>query len=307
LGRPEHLETLFEQLKPTVEQDHEVRKQAWKSFVLILASADVDQQLGWLKRIDPTVGDEWAERFVEAAETVSNNLLDRPSELVWARRTAAKAFSRLGKHQEAAEQMGQAYEVVAESDSDESRKLAVATVRYRLVAGQLDEAVAAAGKLLGNGSEQTTQAVLAAMLEQLQTLLAGGKYTKALQLLKRINDGLGEKLDDSWSGTFAEVQDQALKLRREGESELIRQAISELRGPNATQAADRIKAMGERALPYLAAELMRLVGSKTPDPELEKAVLAIVRDLAPQWTDYAADADAASKLEHIKALQAAGE
>jgi len=307
LGRPEHLEPLFEHLKSTVEQDHEVRKEAWKSFGLILSSAGVDQQLGWLKRMDPAAGDEWAERFVEAAETIGKNLLDRPSEQVWTRRTAAEALSRLGKHQEAAEQMRQAYEVVADSDSDESRKLGVAVVRYWLMAGQFDEAVAAAGKLLGNGSEQTTQAVLAATLEQLEALLAGGKHSEALQLLKRISNGLGEKLDDSWRGKFAEVQEQAVKLRREGESELIRQAISELRGANATQAANSIKAMGERTVPYLASELVRLVQSETPDPELEKAVLAIVREVATQWVEYPADADAALKLEHIKALQAAGE
>ncbi|MFQ6047843.1 MAG: HEAT repeat domain-containing protein, partial [Phycisphaerae bacterium] len=286
LGNAGAAEALFERLAPSIEPDPNVQAEAWKSFVRLYQASSAQEQLAWLKRIDAAADATWAQRFVELAKLAEGQLGSGGADFWAVQRDWGRALMTLQRYQEAAERLAAAYELASSSGDGQAGELAVMVVDAWLRAGEIDKASEYASRLLQGGSEKLREAILELLRGQVEAALKAGQAETSLALLKRVDELFGQDLEASWKETFARARARAERLGREKDAALLRQAIARLGGDEGDQARKQIMELGRRAVPQLAAELMRLVRSENHDVALEKALLEILTELAPEWQGY---------------------
>ncbi len=205
VGGAQQLAVLFRRLEPDRESVYEVRNQLWRAFLKIVDSSDIDDQLGWLKRIDPALSNEWATRYLDLYQLLERKLDDRPGELVTLLRQSAVAAAKLGKGQLAAQRASAAYDLAAARDDPQAAELATMAIGNWLRANQESDAVEAARKILGHGSPAGTEAVLTVFCEYIRGLLAAGTDEQARALAQMLRDELGNLIEGEWDRRLTEL------------------------------------------------------------------------------------------------------
>ncbi|HUW84207.1 MAG TPA: HEAT repeat domain-containing protein [Phycisphaerae bacterium] len=209
VGGPEQLTVLFRRLEADREPAYEVRGQVWKSFLSLVGSGKVDDQLTWLKRVDPTLSDEWATRYLELVQILEGKLVDRPNELMTLLRQSSVAAAKLGKSQLAAQRASAAYDLAIASNDLQADRLAAMAIEHWLRADQEGIAVEAASKMLGNSTPARTDAVLTAFCEHIDRLIATGTGEQARSLVQLLRDELGDLVTDEWDKRLTELAGRA--------------------------------------------------------------------------------------------------
>jgi len=213
VGGTQQLAVLFRRLEADREAVHEVRNQVWRGFLNIVGSSDIDDQLGWLRRIDPASSNEWATRYLDLCEMIQGKVEDRPSELMAMLRQSAVAAAKLGKGQLAAQRASAAYELAIARDDPQADVLATMAIENWLRANQASDAIEAARKILGRGSPGGTEAVLTVFYEYISGLLAAGTDEQARALVQMLRDELGSLIEGEWDRRLIELATRATTTR----------------------------------------------------------------------------------------------
>jgi len=209
VGGTQQLAVLFRRLEADRESAYEVRIQVWKSFLSLVGSGSVDDQLTWLKRVDPTVSNEWATRYLDLCQLLEGKLDDRPNELMALLRQSAVAAAKLGKAQLAAQRASAAYDLAVARNDSQADRLAAMVIEHWLGADQGARAVEAASTMLGKSTPARTDAVLTAFCEHIDRQIATGTGEQARSLVQLLREGLGDLVTGEWDKRLTELAGRA--------------------------------------------------------------------------------------------------
>jgi len=150
-------------------------------------------------------------------------------------------------------------------------------------AGQFDAAYSRLTERLSSLVEQSKPAIAIALcdeaIKQLSPRLKGGRLAEIQKIAQ-----------DAKTAQAAADKQKVAKLC---------QQLAASDEPARKAAGAELAAMGERVVEPLAAELKRNITSEKPSAELEKAILAVLRQVAPKLAAYDPDGPVAEKLKVI--------
>ena len=295
LGGAEHLETVLARTDPGVERDAAVREQAWSVVMAWLPQADT-ARLAVLadqlqQRPDPgeyliSVLKLWAERI--PAEKVDQ----------WApvRLRLGEALMARDRPFEAAGELAKVHDALVKASSPDAGQVWLRWVEALLAA---DDASAVA-KIAETQDQKQFVAAVAALQKRLGAL----KVKKDWDALVRLAGAAGDRLAPRLSGPRSKAIEATLAHARQQQRSADRQRVSEvvtrLTGPDEaarTVAREQLIAMKDRAVEPLVAELRKAISAGTPDPEAEKALLAVIATVAPRLKGYDPKAPQAEKVK----------
>ena len=296
LGGQTHLSTILKRTNPKVETDPAVRKQAWDVAMEILAKADA--------KVLASVAASLAERDDAADQRIQ--ILQRLVEsleatngggLAGARRQLGLALIHAKRPAEAAGHLGAAHKDLAATKDPEA-----AVVWLEWVDALLGAADPAAVRAI---AEQESEKHFAEGVERLEARLAalGGEenYAAVVLLVGEAKTNLLQRLTApqrrSLDAALADARAKQLAEDRKGVTKLVGQlAVAD--EAVATAARAELRKMGDRAVGPLLAELQKCLTGEAPDAAMEKAVLTVLRQIAPKLTGY----DAAAPLAERQAV-----
>jgi hypothetical protein len=100
--------------------------------------------------------------------------------------------------------------------------------------------------------------------------------------------------------------DQTRLKQLEADGKRVAYLVTQLVGSDESAsktAASELQAMSDRAVVPLLTELKKTITDDNSDPKAEKAILAIVTEIAPKLTGYKADAPLAERVKLITSWQ----
>ena len=116
------------------------------------------------------------------------------------------------------------------------------------------------------------------------------------QLPKRLTEAQRAALEQD----LAKARAQLRAADRQRIATMVRQLVST--EDAARKAAEtELQTMGDRAVAPLVEELRKVVDAAKPDAEMEKAILAILKQIAPRLTGYDPSAPKADRIKRIEA------
>ncbi len=298
LGGQTHLSTILKRTDPKVETDPAVRKQAWDVAMAILAKADAKV----LASVAASLAEredaadqriQILQRLVESLEATDGN------GLAGARRQLGLALVQAKRPAEAAGHLAAAHKELTAAGDPEA-----AAVWLEWIDALLAAADPAAVRAI---AEQESEKAFAEALERLEgrlaalageenyaavVLLAGEAKTRLLQRLTAPQRrGLDAALTDARVKQLAEDRKAVTKL------------VGQLAAADETVAAAagaELRTMGDRAVGPLLAELQKCLAGEEPDTTMEKAVLTLLRQIAPKLTGYDASAPLAERQAVVR-------
>lgn len=299
LGGQKHLQAVLQQTDPIVESDEGVRKQAWDVAMAVLSKADA--------KVLTAVAASLADRADAAAYRIRvlQMLVDalkvaKSQQLPPALRQLGQALMKASRPAEAAPVCAEAHALL-QSAKDPQAPAVWLEWADALVAAD-DPAVVKA--MLEQTDSKSYETVLDRFCAHLAALLEGGKYAPAIALAEEAGRQLGARLAPSRQETLAQMLTQARARQLKADRERVALLAPQVMVGDETArlaAAGEIEAMGERAVVPLIEELQRIVSADKPNPEGEKALLAILTQIAPRLTGYDPAATRAQRLKTIAA------
>ena len=295
LAGQKHLKTILAATQPP-ELDDTVRQHAWEVAVGILSKSDA----AVLEDVLRTMAD-WPDAAAKRIKVLQLRVAARKGDdspkLTEAHRELGSALMAASRPAEAATVLAEAYKALEKVSSDYAGEVwiewvgallkADAPTVVKVIAEQKDEALysAAAAKLVG----------------RLAALTTGGKFTPAI----RLAEGARALSDRATAETQTAIQTH-LSNARAGQLRVDRKRVAEL-APQLlaademarTRARTELQDLGERAVVPLLEYLRETVAAATPSPQAEKAVLALLGQIAPKLTGYDVEADQAGRLRQI--------
>ncbi len=296
LGGKESLPTIIARSDPSVEKDAIVREQAWEVAMSVLEKADAEtlrEVSKLLAKRDNTVEKriEIFNMLVEVLKTkggtdLANAQLELGNLLMEASRPSEasvhlqKAYALLAaeKSSKADSVWDQWTDSLIEANDPQVCKVMMENSDDRAFAGALNRLYR---KMISLRNAQKFQASILLCSESIKTLsprLTVGQRTKLENLLSDIEQA--QLVDD-----METVTKLASQLTAADES--------------ASKATEELKSMGVRAVRPLVVQLRKAVTSEMPDPQMEKAILAVLRQLAPNLNDYDPQAPVAERIKLV--------
>ena len=299
LGGANYLKLILQRTDPAAEQDPAVRQQAWEEAMGILAKADAKALRGALASL--------ADRRDAAAQQI--RILQMlvgvlksagGAELPAVQRELGLALMKADRPTEAAPVLGESYTLYAAAKDELAQAVWMEWVEAMLAADESSVIKAMADQ---TGEEAFAKALqlLNARLEALRKksgwaafVLLAGEASK--QLPKRLTEAQGAALEQD----LAKARAQLRAADRQRIATMVRQLVST--EDAARKAAEtELQTMGDRAVAPLVEELRKVVDAAKPDAEMEKAILAILKQIAPRLTGYDPSAPKADRIKRIEA------
>jgi len=295
-----HLQEILLRTDPAVETDAAVRRQAWDVTMKALSDADAPTLSGVLNKLDdrPDAADQ---RIKIMKMHVALLKADQSPKLPTAQRRLGLALLQAGKPSEAAVNLSEAHVLYVGAKSSETPKVWLEWVEALLVA---DDA-ASITVMSKQSSEETFAKALQLLnrrLDELKKEKEAG-FSAIIVLAGQAAEKLAPRLSDQQHKALSETLTEATEGRRLADEREVASLVVQLVGDDdsARRAAEAaLRTMGKRAIRPLLMELQEAVAGSKPNPEAEKAILALLKGLAPGLTGYDASAPVDRKLQVIE-------
>ena len=299
LGGQKHLKTILAASQPP-ELDDTVRQHAWEVALGILAKADAAVLGDVLRLMADWPGAAVRRIKVLQLQVAAMKAGDSPK-LAEVRRQLGSALMAASPSRpaEAATVLAEAYKALEKVASDHAGEVWIEWVQALLKANDTTSV-----KVIGEQKDEALySAAVAQLVGRLGELTAAGKFTPAIRLAGDAARGLTDRLTAEMQTTIQ----THLSGARAGQLRADRKRVGEL-APQLlaademarTTARTELQTLGERAVVPLLEYLRDTVAAETPSPQAERAVLALLGQIAPKLTGYDAAADKAARLRQIE-------
>lgn len=299
LGGLASLNLLLRQTDPAVEQDSSVRQQAWDEVMGALAKAD-DKTLREVLRVLNDRKDSAAQK-IRVLQMLAASLKNQDShETPSVQRELGQTLARAERYSEAAPVLGEAYARLAAVKDANARAAWSEWVNVMLAADEPGVIKAMA--------EQADQVAFAEAMKSLESHLGDLKTRgawfslvqlggEALKLLpRRMTPDQREALEQQTVSAKQRMQ----QADRQKTLQLVKQLLAANDSARQTAQAE-LQTLGDRALPALLEELRKAAGDAQGGAETEKAILGILRTIAPRLVGYDLSAARAERIKRVDA------
>ena len=313
VGGKEQLPVILRLTQPAVEEDAVVRQQAWDATLSVLTSADEDMVFSVAESLAAR-GDALADR-IKILQMLTDRLRVPSRSAAAAGPFKAGSDERLGLVQrrlgaalmqahrpaEAAVQLGQAYQAYAAQRNAEAPAVWEQWVDALLAAD--DPACIAA--MAGQSDEEAFAAAFRKLLGRLSELRSAEKYpavvTLATEALERLSNR--RSVTEAQRKALQRMAEEALARQSALDEQKVSALVLALGGDDesARKAATELQTMSTQAVPPLLAELRKAVTSASANPKVEKAIVEILSQISPKFSNYDASASTKVKIELITA------
>lgn len=297
IGGQAYLPTILKRTQPEVETDADVRQQAWETLLELLATADAAS----LTRVADALADR--PDAVDRRITILQMLVDKLQEAGSDRQTDVRmalglALVAASREAEAAGHLAEAYAALRDRGDPKAAAAWDAWVAALLLASDPDGIKA----LAEVDSDDAFIRGLQLLVDHLTTLEASGEHGVAANLTSVALDHLPHRLTVSqreyFERTLARVCQKQKAADRGRVTTLVTQMMSD--DESARSAAQtELQSMGDRAVKPLLAELREAVSAAPIRSDTEKAILGVLRRIAPDLTGYDTGIDKPAKLKLI--------
>jgi len=301
IGGSDQLPGILRHTRAEVEQDGDVRQQAWEAAMSILAGADINVLEAALAELSDRA-DATEQRIRVMQMLVTAQSLAGSAELPDLQRKLAAALVEGNRPAEAAAVLGEAYPALAEAGDPRAEEVWRDWVSALLAADD----PAAAKAMDATESLAAFNQALADLHERVTHLEDDKKYVVAAMMIKAALENLPHRLTVEDREALTARQKHVADELRQADARDISRLVGELTGPDEAarkSAAEAIQAKGDRAVGPLLNELRGAVVADPPDGEREKAILAILRQVAPSLTQYEPSVDPKEKVRIIDSWQ----
>lgn len=297
LGGQEHLGTILQRTDPTVEADAAVRQHAWDVAMAILAKADANVLASVAAALSKRP-DAGAKRIEILQKLVESLRAGGGDDLAAAQRRLGLALLKAGRPVEAAEHLAKAYAALDAAGNDETPAVWLEWLDALFAAGDPAGLMAMAEK----ESEADFAKALKGLNGRLGDLMGEKNYAPVVLLageaLKQLPQRLTVSQRRDMEKLLAEARGKQLAIDRKNVSRLVGQLLAADEAARAAASAE-LRNLGDRAVRPLLDELRNVLGAAGGGEESEKAILAVLRQIAPKLTGYDAAAPVAKRLETV--------
>ena len=295
LGGEKYIQAILQHTDAT-EAEASVRQQAWDTALAILSNAKeetlADTCAALSKRTDA------AGYQIRVMQLLVAKLKAAKSKSLRARqRELAAALLKADRPDEAAEQLAEVFAATPPGDSQAK------TIWLEWVDAMLAAADPAVGKVMADQTDEDLfQQAISSLTSRLSRLVEVQKHDAAIVLLEEVNRKLSQRLTPSQRDAYKTVlanchaSQAAADVQRVAKLALQLLAAEE---PPRKAAQAELATMGDRAVKPLLGELRKNLGSAKPNPQVETAILVILKQLSPQLDGYDTAGAVADKLKTL--------
>ena len=295
LGGETHLVSVLQRVDPAVEPEPSVREAAWNASLGIFPQCSDRLLVGVCNRLKER--DDATVPYAQVLKVLVDRLKESKSpDLAPRQRELALAFAVLRQPVEAAAQLADLLKNPAVTGETASA-VWVEYVEYLLAAEDLSVC-----RVL---SEQKNEADFNRGIEKLLAHLVQGtddNYGAAMAMVDEARRVLTTRLSEPRRQAMADVHEKCAAKQAQTDKALVTQQVAILTGAEESARAaamTRLTALGDRALAPLLDELRKELATEKPRADAERAILACLKQLAPQWNGYNLSATTADKLARL--------
>jgi len=284
-GGIEHLDEVLARARTDTEVDPAVRQQAWQTAMQLLKTADAEK----LAQVERQLADrpETVQKRIEILRMLVQAVKGEGGEpLIRAKRRLGQALLEADRPSEAAAQLDEAYALVREGGGARAQEVWGEWVRALLAADD-----PAAVKAIADQSDPQAFAEAVSWLHnRLVELVGGRRYAPAILLASEALEKLPERLDFQQREGVSGVLAQAREEQAEADRQQVSGLVAQLTGSDssaAEAAAEKLQAMGPRAIRPLLEELRTLLSDEQIDTAAkEQSILTVLGTLWPESSGY---------------------
>ncbi|MCD6364857.1 MAG: HEAT repeat domain-containing protein [Planctomycetes bacterium] len=282
-----------------VEADAAVRRKAWDVTMMILTHADAD--VLWTVERDLHDRSNAVDERIKIAELLVAKLKDgQDPRLSAAQRRLAAALMVASRPAEAGDNLAEAYKAAAEAGSPESLAIWLEWIDAMLAAG--DPKVVEMMTLRPEPAAFTE--ACRHMEAGLTRLATAGKHASVALVAREALDRLRGRLTPQDKKKIQKMLLAATAAQRLADHRRVAVLIPMLLADPAVslEAVEELKSMGARAVEPLAEALKSVLSAEKVDPQVEKAIVSVLTQIAPKLNTYDPKAARAERLKKVEAL-----
>jgi len=293
-----YLYSILNRTNPKAESDAAVRQEAWGAVMQICAEADAKLLADVCESLAGQE-DATAHRIKLLGMLVASLAGAKDKKLPDAQRRLGKALLAAGRPAEAAGHLAEAYKTLAAAKAP--RAIEVWTELISALIAADDPAVAK--QMAGQEDDQAFATALDRLQERLAQLNKDENWAVIVSLTKEALNRLPHRLTVEQRKKLQDSLAAAQKRQLADDRQRVGKLVPQLRASEESArkaAAAQLQDMGTRAVMPLLEKLKKTVAAAQPEPDLEKAILTVLRQIAPKLTDY----DPAAPRDHrIKRIE----
>jgi hypothetical protein len=305
------LAALGGRLEVETETEASNRELAWESYKLVATRMPAQELAAMAQGFAVSDEKPAQSRRLELLELLAGSAqkFERLSvpERIGVYERMAEAMTLLGDHGGAAARLGQAMGLVGDPGDGRFASLAARQVSALLRGGQDKAAARRIGELSDSEGAKSgvldlsplTAAVLTAVDARIDGAADAGSYAAAKNLISIVFEP-SSRLSPEFGTRLAAAQNRLVMRRTASIHALLGSIVSD------SKAGEKLAAFGGRlVLPGIHARLAALPTTTAPANGLEGRLVALARELAPDWPGYevgCAATERASRLEMLRAV-----
>ena len=297
LGGEKYLESILQRTDPTIEGDSTVRQQAWDVASAVLAKASEEKLLAVIASLTDRPDAE-SQRIKLMQMRVSSLRSAKSERLPSAQRELAAGLLKASRPGDAAAALAEAYAVSFAAGSADAPAIWNEWIDAMLSAGD----VAVVKALAQQNDRQQFAAAYVRLAQSLATFQEQNNYALVLPLCDEAARQLGATLTPAQRQELGRVLEAARTAQSTADKLKVTKLLPQLTaGEEAVRksASVELTALGERATEPLVQELRRNLVSELPSADAERAILSVLRQIAPQYGAYDPNAPVADRLKLI--------
>lgn len=298
LGGEKYLENVLQRIDPAVEAEPSVREAAWNGALAVFAQSS-DKTLagvcdGLKGRADATV------QYIQVLQVLVGRLKEaKAADALTRQRELASALAKAQRPAEAATQLAEILKGSSPT-ADETASLWADYVDCLLAAN--DPGVCKV--MVDQKNDKLFTAAGERMMAHLETQTTGENYAAVIAIIGEARKTLFTRLAETRRQALLDMLAACRTKQAQADQAMVAQQVTGLTSADdsvRTAAATKLTALGERALSPLIEELRKSITSAKADPEMEKALVSCIKQVAPRLNDYNVSAALADKLAKLTA------
>jgi HEAT repeat protein len=297
IGEYKHVEAVLHRTEPAVETDAAVCQQARDAVVAILAKVSDDRLAAAIAALAarPRTDDLRARLLESRAAALKSRKSDQ---LAAVQRELAAELLKTSRVADAAASLGEAYAALQAAGAAE----ATAVWNEWIDAMLAGDDPAAARAIAAQKDQDQFASAYKRLGKRVDVLVAGEKLPAVIAICGEAQAQLGERIDPADRDWLLQTLQTALAKQSAADRQRVSRLCAQLSAADDAarkSAAGELAAMGERVVEPLVGELRRCITSEKPAGEAEKAILAVLRQVAPKLNGYDVDAALEERLRCI--------
>ncbi len=283
LGQVDRLGAILARTKPHIEPDAAVRQKAWDAVIKL--SAQADEKVLWALTDELNRDPQDAARRVEILQMLVDKLADGDRlALAEADRQLGQTLVSAGRPAEAVPHFAQGYEVLVKAGSPEVLEVWSQLLGSMLAAEDPDVIATIAAQ-----EDSRRFGVAVDLLQKhLQQLFDSGAHSACILLASDALKLMPEKLNFAQREAISMILAKAREAQLAENSQLVSSLVLQLTaGPDdADKAIAQLQVLADKAVSPLIDELSAAITADPVDQALEKAIMGVLVQVAPQFTGY---------------------